>query len=115
TVEVLRAAGIDAAPATEEDYAAEFLDLILSAKVVDDLDGALGHIARYGSGHTEAIVTEDLRAARRFADEVDASAVLGHPSTALKAGGSRGRGAEMGISTANFHARAPCGLLKLPC
>src|SRR5205085_7060790 len=78
---LLEAAGVEVKPATEEDHAAEFLDLILSIKVVEDLDDAIAHIARYGSGHSEAIVTNDLRAARRFTAEVDASAVLVNAST----------------------------------
>lgn len=99
--------------ATEEDYAAEFLDLILSVKVVRDLDEALAHIAAYGSGHTEAIVTADLAAARRFLDEVDAAAVLVNASTRFNDGYEFGLGAEIGISTDKFHARGPCGLQEL--
>jgi glutamate-5-semialdehyde dehydrogenase len=115
TCAILREAGIEATPATEEDHAAEYLDLILSAKVVDDLEEALTHIARYGSAHTESIVTEDLGAARRFTAAVDASAVLVNASTRFNDGGELGLGAEIGISTDKFHARGPCGLLELTC
>ncbi len=113
TRQALRGAGIDARPATEDDYAAEFLDLILSVKVVDDLDEAVAHIARYGSGHSEAIVTNDLRAARRFTAEVDSSAVFVNASTRFNDGFELGLGAEIGISTDKFHARGPCGLVEL--
>src|SRR5207248_8357460 len=99
--------------ATEEDYAAEFLDLILSIKVVNDLDEAIAHIGRYGSGHTEAILTNDLSAARRFTAEVDSSAVMVNASTRFNDGGGLGLGEEIGISTDKFHARGPCGLLEL--
>ncbi len=103
----------DAKPATEEDHAAEFLDLILSVKVVRDLDEAVAHIARYGSGHTEAIVTTDLRAAQRFVAAVDSSAVMVNASTRFNDGYEFGLGAEIGISTDKFHARGPCGLQEL--
>ena len=115
TLSILNEVGIEAVPATEEDHAAEFLDLILSVKVVDDLDEAMEHIARYGSGHSECIVTGDLRAARRFTAEVDASAVLVNASTRFNDGGELGLGAEIGISTDKFHARGPCGLVELTC
>jgi glutamate-5-semialdehyde dehydrogenase len=100
-------------PATDADFAAEFLDLILSVKVVDDLDEAIAHINRYGSGHTDAIVTTDLAAARRFCAEVDSAAVLVNASTRFHDGFEFGLGAEIGISTDKFHARGPCGLLEL--
>jgi glutamate-5-semialdehyde dehydrogenase len=87
--------------------------LILAVKVVDDLDSALEHIRRYGSGHTESIVTNDLRAARRFTTEVDAAAVMVNASTRFNDGGEFGLGAEIGISTDKFHARGPCGLNEL--
>jgi glutamate-5-semialdehyde dehydrogenase len=103
----------EAHPATEEDYAAEFLDLILSVKVVDDLEEAIAHINRYGSKHTDAIVTNDLSAARRFTAAVDASAVLVNASTRFNDGYELGLGAEIGISTDKFHARGPCGLVEL--
>ncbi|MFL5327712.1 MAG: glutamate-5-semialdehyde dehydrogenase [Gemmataceae bacterium] len=100
-------------PATDEDYAAEYLDLILSVKVVTDLAGAIAHIARFGSGHTESIVTKSTEAARRFTAEVDAAAVMVNISTRFHDGGEFGLGAEIGISTDKFHARGPCGLREL--
>jgi glutamate-5-semialdehyde dehydrogenase len=103
----------DVNPATEADHAAEFLDLVISVKVVADLAEATDHIARYGSGHTEAIVTNDLAAARRFTAAVDSSAVLVNASTRFNDGFEFGLGAEIGISTDKFHARGPCGLLEL--
>ncbi len=102
-----------ARPATEDDYAAEYLDLILSVKVVDSLEAAADHIARYGSGHTEAIVTDDLRAAERFTAIVDSSAVMVNASTRFNDGFELGLGAEIGISTDKLHARGPCGLREL--
>jgi glutamate-5-semialdehyde dehydrogenase len=103
----------DAKPATETDYATEFLDLILSIKVVRDLDEAVAHIARYGSQHTETIVTNDLSAAQRFTAAVDSAAVLVNVSTRFNDGFELGLGAEIGISTDKFHARGPCGLQEL--
>jgi len=102
-----------ARPATEEDFAAEFLDLIVSIKVVASLEEAIDHITRYGSQHTEAIVTTDLNAARRFTAAVDSSCVLVNASTRFNDGQELGLGAEIGISTDKFHARGPCGLLEL--
>ncbi len=102
-----------AKPATEADYAAEFLDLILSVKVVEDIDEAMEHIDRFGSQHTEAIVTNDYSAAQRFLAAVDASAVLVNASTRFNDGYEFGLGAEIGISTDKFHARGPCGLQEL--
>lgn len=102
-----------AVPASEDDYAAEFLDLIISIKVVSSLEEAIEHIARYGSQHTEAIVTADLTAARRFTAGVDAAAVMVNASTRFHDGYEFGLGAEIGISTDKFHARGPCGLLEL--
>jgi glutamate-5-semialdehyde dehydrogenase len=99
--------------ATEDDFATEFLDLKLSVAVVDSLDRAIDHIRRYGSGHSEAIVTEDLRAATRFTREVDAAAVLVNASTRFVDGGELGLGAEIGISTQKLHARGPMGLREL--
>jgi glutamate-5-semialdehyde dehydrogenase len=100
-------------PATEEDYAAEYLDLILSVKIVADLDEAIEHIERYGSHHSDAIVTNDLSAARQFTAEVDSSAVFVNASTRFNDGYEFGLGAEIGISTDKFHARGPCGLKEL--
>jgi glutamate-5-semialdehyde dehydrogenase len=99
--------------ATDADYGTEFLDLKLSVAVVDSLDGATEHIRRYGSGHSEAIVTEDLGAATRFTREVDAAAVLVNASTRFVDGGELGLGAEIGISTQKLHARGPMGLREL--
>ncbi len=103
----------DAKAATEADYTAEFLDLILSIKVVRDLAEAIAHIARYGSQHTETIVTQDLAAAQRFTATVDSAAVLVNASTRFNDGHEFGLGAEIGISTDKFHARGPCGLQEL--
>jgi len=103
-------------PATEEDYATEYLDLILSVKVVDGLEEAVAHIQRYGSHHTDAIVaivTGDWGAARRFTAAVDSAAVMVNTSTRFHDGYELGLGAEIGISTDKFHARGPCGLLEL--
>ncbi|MBI3821633.1 MAG: glutamate-5-semialdehyde dehydrogenase [Planctomycetes bacterium] len=102
-----------ASPATDADHAAEFLDLILSVKVVKDIDEAIEHITRFGSQHTETIVTNDEAAARRFTAEVDASAVMVNASTRFNDGFEFGLGAEIGISTDKFHARGPCGLQEL--
>jgi glutamate-5-semialdehyde dehydrogenase len=103
----------DARPATEDDYRTEYLDLILSVKVVGGLEDAVAHISRYGSGHTDAIVTNDLRAAHRFTAAVDSAAVLVNASTRFHDGYELGLGAEIGISTDKFHARGPCGLVEL--
>jgi glutamate-5-semialdehyde dehydrogenase len=99
--------------ASEEDYAAEYLDLILSVKVVANLEEAMEHIGNYGSGHTDAIITNDLMAARQFTAKVDSAAVLVNASTRCHDGHEFGLGAEIGISTDKFHARGPCGLLEL--
>lgn len=103
----------EAKPATDQDYATEYLDLILSVRVVDDMGQALEHIQKFGSGHTESIVTRDLRTARAFAAAVDSSAVMINASTRFNDGGQFGLGAEIGISTDKFHARGPCGLKEL--
>ena len=100
----------DIKPATAEDYATEYLAPILSLKIVANLDEAMRHIARYGSRHTDAIVTEDLAAARRFLREVDSSSVMVNASTRFADGFEYGLGAEVGISTDKFHARGPVGL-----
>jgi glutamate-5-semialdehyde dehydrogenase len=99
--------------ATEEDFGREYLGPVISVKVVDSLEGAIEHINRYSSQHTEAIVTSDLESARRFATEVDSSAVMINASTRFNDGGQFGLGAEIGISTDKFHARGPCGLGEL--
>ncbi|MGH9029875.1 MAG: glutamate-5-semialdehyde dehydrogenase, partial [Acidimicrobiales bacterium] len=99
--------------ATEADFATEFLDLRLAVAVVDDLESAIGHIARYSSGHSEAIVTRDVESADRFCREVDAAAVLVNASTRFVDGAELGLGAEIGISTQKLHARGPMGLREL--
>jgi glutamate-5-semialdehyde dehydrogenase len=104
-----------AKPASESDYGKEFLDLILAVKVVKNAEEAMEHIARYGSRHTEAIVTNDYQKAMRFLREVDASAVLVNASTRLNDGYQFGLGAEIGISTSRIHARGPMGLEELTC
>ncbi len=101
------------AVATEEDFATEFLGPTLTVAVVDDLGAAIEHIARFGSGHTEAIVTGDLAAATRFTTEVDAAAVVVNASTRFVDGEELGLGAEIGISTQKLHARGPMGLREL--
>ena len=103
----------DAVPATEEDYAREFLDYIISVKVVDSVDEAVRHIAKNGTGHSECIVTDDYNAAQYFLARVDAAAVYVNASTRFTDGGEFGFGAEIGISTQKLHARGPLGLEKL--
>ena len=105
--------GVRVTAATEEDWGKEFLDLILTVKVVDSLEEALAHIARYGSGHSEAIITEDYTRANRFLDQVDAAAVFVNASTRFTDGGQFGLGAEVAISTNKLHARGPMGLREL--
>lgn len=100
-------------PAEPADWDTEYLEKILAVAVVDSIDDAIAHIARHGSGHTEAIVTDDLAASRRFVAEVDSSAVMVNASTRFNDGGQLGLGAEIGISTDKFHARGPCGLREL--
>ena len=104
-----------AKPASDSDYGKEFLDLTLAIKVVKHIDEAMEHIVRYGSRHTEAIVTSDYKKAMRFLREVDASAVLVNASTRLNDGYQFGLGAEIGISTSRIHARGPMGLEELTC
>ena len=99
--------------ATEEDFAAEFLDLILSVKIVGGLEEAIDHINTYGTKHSEAIITSDLIAARRFTKGVDAAVVLVNASTRFTDGGMFGFGAEIGISTQKLHARGPMGLAEM--
>jgi len=102
-------------PAMADDFGREFLELKLAVAVVDGIEGALRHIARYGSRHTEAIVTRDPQVAQRFLDEVDASCVLWNASTRFNDGGELGLGAEIGISTSKLHAYGPMGLRELTC
>ncbi|MFA5309277.1 MAG: glutamate-5-semialdehyde dehydrogenase [Dehalococcoidales bacterium] len=105
--------GLKLMPATEADWGKEFLALIAAIKVVDSLEDALEHIEKYGSGHSEAIVTEDYGSAMRFLNEVDAAAVYVNASTRFTDGGQFGLGAEVGISTQKLHARGPMGLKEL--
>ncbi|MBI4337401.1 MAG: glutamate-5-semialdehyde dehydrogenase [Chloroflexi bacterium] len=100
-------------PATQEDWGKEFLALVLAVKVVDSLEEAIAHIERYGSGHSEAILTEDYGTAMRFLDEVDAAAVFVNASTRFTDGAQFGLGAEVAISTSKMHARGPMGLREL--
>jgi glutamate-5-semialdehyde dehydrogenase len=103
----------DVVAATQQDWPAEYLDLILAVKIVKSMDEALDHIAAYGSGHTEAIVTTDYGRARRFLREADSSVVLVNASTRFNDGGQLGLGAEMGISTSKLHAFGPMGIREL--
>jgi len=105
--------GVEVVPATDDDWAREYLSLDMAVAVVDDLDAALDHIRRWSSGHTEAIVTEDQGAARAFVAGVDAAAVMVNASTRFTDGGELGLGAEIGISTQKLHARGPMGLAEL--
>jgi glutamate-5-semialdehyde dehydrogenase len=108
-----QARSIYIAPASEADFGTEFLDLKMSVAVVPDLRAAIDHVNRYGTGHTEAILTQDLDAARRFTSEVDAAAVIVNASTRFTDGEEFGFGAEIGISTQKLHARGPMGLREL--
>ena len=98
------------AAASEDDWDTEYLDAVLSVAVVDGLDGALAHIARHASGHTDAIVTEDSAAAERFLSEVDSAIVMHNASSQFADGGEFGLGAEIGIATGRLHARGPVAL-----
>jgi glutamate-5-semialdehyde dehydrogenase len=102
-----------AKPATDADFDTEYNDYILNVRVVDGFEGALAHIARHGSLHTETIITEDYSKAQRFLREVDASAVMVNASTRFNDGGQLGLGAEIGISTTKLHAYGPMGLAEL--
>ena len=105
----------DATRATEQDYEDEFLDLILAVRVVGSLDEAIAHVARYGTGHSEAILTGDLENAEQWVRRVDAAAVVVNASTRFVDGGELGLGGEVGISTQKLHARGPMGLRELTC
>ncbi|MET0953943.1 MAG: glutamate-5-semialdehyde dehydrogenase [Aeromicrobium sp.] len=107
------AVNADVVPATEEDHAAEYLSLDISARVVESIDEAIAHIRTYSSGHTEAIVTSSLAASTRFTTGVDSAAVMINASTRFTDGGELGFGAEIGISTQKLHARGPMGLTEM--
>jgi glutamate-5-semialdehyde dehydrogenase len=108
-----RAVWPDSKPAAEEDWSAEYLDLILAVRVVDDIEQAIEHIAQYGSNHTDAIVSEDVRRIQQFVRDVDSSSVMVNTSTRFSDGGEYGLGAEVGISTDKLHARGPMGVRDL--
>jgi glutamate-5-semialdehyde dehydrogenase len=111
--ETVRAADVRVKPATEEDWRTEYLDAIISARVVDSLGAAIEHIETYGSHHTDCIVTEDEKAAESFLSEVDSAIVLHNASTQFADGGEFGFGAEIGIATGRMHARGPVGVEQL--
>jgi glutamate-5-semialdehyde dehydrogenase len=100
-------------PATETDWATEYLSLEISVKIVDDLDEAIAHIAKFSTAHTESIITNDQANAERFLNEVDSAVVMVNASTRFTDGGEFGFGAEVGISTQKLHARGPMGLTEL--
>ncbi|WP_346926380.1 glutamate-5-semialdehyde dehydrogenase [uncultured Arthrobacter sp.] len=106
-------ASVDSVPATDEDWATEYMDLDLAVAMVDSLDDAVKHIRTWSTGHTEAILTNDLANAERFIAEVDSAAVIVNASTRFTDGGELGLGAEVGISTQKLHARGPMGLTEL--
>ncbi len=113
SLKIVKSSGVKAVPAVAEDWGKEFLSLVAAVKVVDSFDEALAHIEHYGSGHSEAIVTEDYTSGQRFLNEVDAACVYVNASTRFTDGGQFGLGAEVGISTQKMHARGPMGLKEL--
>ncbi len=111
--DVCRTAGIEMAEASEDDWGREYLDLAMSVRLVDGVDEAVAHVNRYGTGHSECIVTESYRASERFLAGVDAAAVYVNASTRFTDGGMFGLGAEIGISTQKLHVRGPMGASAL--
>jgi glutamate-5-semialdehyde dehydrogenase len=111
--ETVRSLAAGVVPAVEADWSTEYLDAVISAKVVDDLDEAIRHVRHYGSGHTESIVASDARAAERFLAEIDSAILLHNASTQFADGGEFGMGAEIGIATGKVHARGPVGAEQL--
>jgi glutamate-5-semialdehyde dehydrogenase len=109
----VQAADTRVKPASEEDWSTEYLDAIISAKVVDGIDAAIAHIEHYGSHHTDAIITDDAAAAEKFLAQVDSAIVLHNASTQFADGGEFGFGAEIGIATGRLHARGPVGAEQL--
>jgi len=109
----VQAADARVTPASDEDWRTEYLDAIISVKIVDGLDAAIDHIETYGSHHTEAIITDDAKAAEAFLSRVDSAIVLHNASTQFADGGEFGFGAEIGIATGRMHARGPVGVDQL--
>jgi glutamate-5-semialdehyde dehydrogenase len=99
--------------ATAEDWGREYLDMVIAAKVVDDIDGAIAHIRQYGSNHTDCIITEDDAAVQRFFQRLDSAILMHNASTQFADGGEFGMGAEIGIATGKMHARGPVGAEQL--
>ena len=113
-VEVRAGAGLrGSVPARPEDFGHEFLDMVIAARVVDDVDGAIAHIRAHGSNHTDAILTEDDAAAARFFERLDSAILMRNASTQFADGGEFGMGAEIGIATGKLHARGPVGAEQL--